>query len=302
MNIIKKYYAIKQCQKLDELISIQEDICETLEFGYNLCADFDCIVHYAQVYLKNDKHIQDAGYLNEYKGDKLEAVRKIKIGWDCYKNDHKDDVTVIGGKHIFNYVSKEDAYITWEGIDEDFQFFWKDYEVYKTKVENINQIVKDSGYALANLHCVADLVLNFDYRFNFKCFSVKLTEHLCMIRTFKFAQDAISEGHWIKNQWSKKSWTTSEKEKANLGMNDVADKIGNSVEKVRNTGNVKNEQNIKPESYSLKQPNLNNTKNKVNNVNVKCYRDNGDGTMDWINCPVIITDGAENIISRVTED
>ena len=59
-----------------------------------------------------------------------------------------------------------------------------------------------------------------------------------MIRTFKFAQDAISEGHWIKNQWSKNSWTMNEKEKANLGMNDIADKIGNSVEKIRNTGSV----------------------------------------------------------------
>ena len=36
MNIIKKHYAIKQCQKLDKLISIQEDICKTLEIGYNL--------------------------------------------------------------------------------------------------------------------------------------------------------------------------------------------------------------------------------------------------------------------------
>lgn len=36
--------------------------------------------------------------------------------------------------------------------------------------------------------------------------------------------------------------------------------------------------------------NISNIKN-VKNVNVKCYRDNGDGTMDWVNCPVIITDG-----------
>lgn len=31
--------------------------------------------------------------------------------------------------------------------------------------------------------------------------------------------------------------------------------------------------------------------NKVNNVNVKYYRDNGDGTMDWVDCPVIFTNG-----------
>ena len=81
MNVIKKRYAIKQCQKLDELISIQEDIYRALEIGYNLCVDFDCIIHQAKVYLKNDKHIQDAGYLNEkYQGDKLEAVREIRIG------------------------------------------------------------------------------------------------------------------------------------------------------------------------------------------------------------------------------
>lgn len=294
MNIIKKYYAIKQCQKLDELISIQEDICETLEFGYNLCADFDCIVHYAKVYLKNDKHIQDAGYLNEYKGDKLEAVREIKIGWDCYKNDHKDDVTVIGGKHIFSYVSKEDAYITQESIDEDFQFFWKDYDAYKTRANKIIASFEDRKHDFANLHCIQDLILEYDSHFNFKCFSTKLTEHLCMIRTFKFAQDTISEGHWIKNQWSKKSWIllNGKNEDGKNNMNDVVNKIGSNVEKVRNTISVEKEQDIKPESYSLKQP----------NVNVKCYRDNGDGTMDWVNCPVIITDGAEDVIVNTTEE
>lgn len=278
MNIIKKHYAIKQCEKLDELISIQTDICKALEFGYNLCADFDCIVHYAQVYLKDDKHIQDTGYLDEkYKGDKLEAVREIKIGWDCYKNEHRKDVTVFGDKKILGI--EEDCYITWEGIDEDFQFFWKDYEAYKTKAENITQTVKESGYALDNLHCVADLEMNFDYRFNCKCLSTRLTEHLCMIRSFKFAQDAISEGHWIKNQWSKNSWILNKKEKTNFGMNAVADKIGSDVEKAKNTGEVK----INPDCNNQK-------------VNVKCYRDNGDGTMDWVDCPVISTDDNSTVI------
>lgn len=58
MNIIKKHYAIKQCKELDKLIGIQEDICKVLEIGYKLCVDFDCIVHLAKVYLKNDKHIK----------------------------------------------------------------------------------------------------------------------------------------------------------------------------------------------------------------------------------------------------
>nr|DAD55728.1 MAG TPA: hypothetical protein [Bacteriophage sp.] len=39
--------------------------------------------------------------------------------------------------------------------------------------------------------------------------------------------------------------------------------------------------------------NFNSTKNAndVKNVNVKCYRDNGDGTMDWVDCPVIFIEG-----------
>ena len=291
MNFIKKHYAIKQCKKLDELISIQEDICETLEFGYNLCADFDCIVHYAQIYLKDDKHIQDVGYLNEYKGDKLKAVREIKIGWDCYKNEHENDVAVFDGKKILGV--EEDCYVTWEDIDENFQFFWKDYEDYKIKANKIIASFEDKEHDFANLHYIQDLILEYDSRFNFKCFSTRLTEHLCMIRTFKFAQDAISEGHWIKNQWSKNGWTVNEKEKANFGMNDITDKIGNSVEKIRNTGSVEKKQDIKPESYSLKQP----------NVNVKCYRDNGDGTMDWVNCPVIIIiDDNGNVVNKITEE
>ena len=122
MNIIKKYYVIKQCQKLDKLISIQEDSCKALEIGNNLCVDFDCIIHQAKVYLKNDKHIQDVGYLNEkYTGDKLEAVREIRIGWDCYKKDHKSDVVVFDGKKILS--TENDSYITWDDIDENFQFF-----------------------------------------------------------------------------------------------------------------------------------------------------------------------------------
>lgn len=247
MNIIKKRYAIKQCQKLDKLISIQEDICRTLEIGYNLCVDFDCIIHQAKVYLKNDKHIQDAGYLNEkYTGDKLEAVREIRIGWDCYKKDHEND-----------------SCITWDDIDENFQFFWKDYEDYKIKANKIIASFENREYDFANLHCIEDLILEYDFRFNCKCLSTRITEHLCMIRSFKFAQDVISEGHWIKNQWSKGNWILSEKEKNNLGMNDIPNKIDDNINNIKDT----------------------------KNVNVKYYRDNGDGTMDWVDCPVIFTDG-----------
>ena len=65
----------------------------------------------------------------------------------------------------------------------------------------------------------------------------------------------------------------NEKEKNNLGMNDISNKID---------GNISNIKNVK-------------------NVNVKCYRDNGDGTMDWVNCPVIITDG-DNDVYRIPEE
>lgn len=49
--------------------------------------------------------------------------------------------------------------------------------------------------------------------------------------------------------------------------------------------------------------NFNSTKNvnDAKNVNVKCYRDNGDGTMDWVNCPVIFTDG-DNDVYRMPEE
>ena len=272
MNIIKKHYAIKQCEKLDKLISIQEDICRTLEIGYNLCVDFDCIVHLAKVYLKNDKHLQDAGYLNKkYQGDKLEAVREIRIGWDCYKKDHKNDVVVFDGKTILG--GENNSCITWNDIDNefqlDYQLFWKDYEDYKIKANKIIASFENREYDFANLHCVEDLMLEYDFRFNCKCLSTRITEHLCMIRSFKFAQDVISEGHWIKNQWSKNSRILSEKEKNNLGMNNIADKIDSSTSSTKNVGN----------------------NNDAKNVNVKYYRDNGDGTMDWVNCPVIFTDG-----------
>ncbi len=272
MNIIKKHYAIKQCEKLDKLISIQEDICRTLEIGYNLCVDFDCIVHLAKVYLKNDKHLQDAGYLNKkYQGDKLEAVREIRIGWDCYKKDHKNDVVVFDGKTILG--GENNSCITWNDIDNEFQLayqlFWKDYEDYKIKANKIIASFENREYDFANLHCVEDLMLEYDFRFNCKCLSTRITEHLCMIRSFKFAQDVISEGHWIKNQWSKNSRILSEKEKNNLGMNNIADKIDSSTSSTKNVGN----------------------NNDAKNVNVKYYRDNGDGTMDWVNCPVIFTDG-----------
>lgn len=268
MNIIKKHYAIKQCKELDKLISIQEDICKALETGYKLCVDFDCIVHLAKVYLKNDKHIQDAGYLNKkYQGDKLEAVREIRIGWDCYKKDHENDVVVFDGKKILG--GENNNCITWEDIDKNFQLFWKDYEDYKIKANKIIASFENKEYDFANLHCVEDLILEYDFRFNCKCLSTRITEHLCMIRSFKFVQEVISEGHWIKNQWSKNSWILSGKEKNNLGMTDVSNKNDDSDSSTKNVGN----------------------NNDTKNVNVKCYRDNGDGTMDWVNCPVIITDG-----------
>lgn len=278
MNIIKKHYAIKQCQKLDKLISIQEDICKALEIGYNLCVDFECIVHLAKVYLKNDKHLQDSGYLNEkYTGDKLEAVREIRIGWDCYKREHENDVAVFDGKKILGV--EEDCYVTWEDIDKNFQSFWKDYEDYKIKANKIIASFENNEYDFANLHRIEDLMLKYDSRFNCKCLSTRITEHWCMIRSFTFAQDVISEGHWIKNQWSKNSWILSEKEKNNLGMNDISNKIDDSDSSTKNVGN----------------------NNDAKNVNVKCYRDNGDGTMDWVNCPVIITDG-NNDVYRIPEE
>lgn len=274
MNIIKKHYAIKQCQKLDKLISIQEDICKALEIGYNLCVDFECIIHNAKVYLKDDKHIQDIGYLNDdYRGDKLEVVREIRIGWDCYKREHENDVAVFDGKKILGV--EEDYYVTWEDVEEDFQLFWKDYEIYKSKANKIIASFENKEYDFANLHCIEDLILEYDFRFNCKCLSTRITEHLCMIRSFKFAQDVISEGHWIKNQWSKNNWILSEKEKNNLGMNDTFNKIDGSTKNVENNNDAKN-------------------------VNVKCYRDNGDGTMDWVNCPIIITDG-DNDVYRIPE-
>lgn len=268
MNIVKKHYAIEQCKKLDELISIQEDICKALETGYKLCVDFDCIIHQVKVYLKNDKHLQDAGYLNEkYTGDKLEAVREIQICWDCYKKDHENDVVVFDGKTILGV--ENNNCITWDDIDNKFQLFWKDYEDYKIKANKIIASFENKEYDFANLHCVGDLILEYDFRFNCKCLSTRITEHWRMIRSFTFAQDVISEGHWIKNQWSKNSWILSEKEKNNLGMNDISNKIDSSTSSTKNVGN----------------------NNDAKNVNVKCYRDNGDGTMDWVNCPVIITDG-----------
>ena len=232
MNIIKKHYAIKQCKKLDELIGIQEDICTTLELGYDLCCDFANILFYAKTYLKDDKHIQDAGYLN---GDlnKLETVREIKIGWDCYKNDHKDDAEKI--------VYGEDDYrSTWENIDDDFKLFWAEYEAYNKRANRIINTFENRELDFANLHCIQDLMLQYGLRFNCKSLSTKITEHLCMIRTFKFAQDVISEGHWIKNQWSKDSWILPNGKNKNSknNMNDIADKIGNDVEKVRNTDEV----------------------------------------------------------------
>lgn len=279
MNIIKKYYVIKQCQKLDKLISIQEDICKALEIGYKLCVDFDCIIHQAKVYLKNDKHIQDAGYLNEkYQGDKLEAVREIRIGWDCYKKDHENDVVVFDGKKILG--AEEDCYVTWEDIDENFQFFWKDYEIYKSKANKIIASFENKEYDFANLHCIEDLILEYDFRFNCKCLSTRITEHLCMIRSFKFAQDVISEGHWIKNQQSKDSWILNKKEKTILSMKENISKTDDKTDD--NINSIKNA-------------------NDVKNVNVKYYRDNGDGTMDWINCPVIITDG-NNDVYRMPEE
>lgn len=280
MNIVKKHYAIKQCKELDKLISIQEDICRTLEIGYNLCVDFECIIHNAKVYLKDDKHIQDIGYLNDdYRGDKLEVVREIRIGWDCYKREHENDVTVFDGKKILGI--EEDCYITWEDIDENFQLFWKDYEFYKNKANKIITSFENGEYDFANLHCIEDLILEYDFRFNCKCLSTRITEHLCMIRSFKFAQDVISEGHWIKNQWSKNSWILSEKEKTILSMKEniskIDDKINDNINSIKNANDAKN-------------------------VNVKCYKDNGDGTMDWVNCPVIFTDGDNDDVYKTPEE
>ena len=280
MNIVKKHYAIKQCKELDKLISIQEDICRTLEIGYNLCVDFECIIHNAKIYLKDDKHIQDIGYLNDnYRGDKLEVVREIRIGWDCYKREHENDVTVFDGKKILGI--EEDCYVTWEDIDENFQLFWKDYESYKSKANKIIISFENGEYDFANLHCIEDLILEYDFRFNCKCLSTRITEHLCMIRSFKFSQDVISEGHWIKNQWSKNSWILSEKEKTILSMKEniskIDDKINDNINSIKNANDAKN-------------------------VNVKCYKDNGDGTMDWVNCPVIFTDGDNDDVYSTLEE
>lgn len=97
-----------------------------------------------------------------------------------------------------------------------------------------------------------------------------------MIRSFKFAQNIISEGHWIKNQWSKNSQILSGKEKNNLGMNDISNKIDGNINSTKDANDIKN-------------------------VNIKCYKNNGDGTMDWVDCPVIITDG-DNDVYRMPEE
>ena len=62
-------------------------------------------------------------------------------------------------------------------------------------------------------------------------------------------------------------------------MNNIADKIDSSTSSTKNVGN----------------------NNDAKNVNVKYYRDNGDGIMDWVNCPVIITDG-DNDVYRMPEE
>lgn len=53
----------------------------------------------------------------------------------------------------------------------------------------------------------------------------------------------------------------------------------------------------------IKIKNFNSPKNAndAKNVNVKCYRDNGDGTMDWVNCPVIFTD-EDNDVYRTPKE
>lgn len=259
-----------------------------MEIGYKLCVDFDCIVHNAKVYLKNNKHIQDAGYLNKkYQGDKLEAVREIQICWDCYKREHESDVAVFDDKSILG--TENNSCITWNDINNKFQLFcqlfWKDYEDYKIKANKIIASFENKEYDFANLHCIEDLILEYDFRFNCKCLSTRITEHFCMIRSFEFAQDVISEGHWIKNQWNKNSWILSEKEKNNLGMNDISNKIDSNTSSTKNVDSAKNIGN----------------NNDAKNVNVKCYRDNGDGTMDWVNYPVIITDGY-NDVYRMPEE
>lgn len=54
----------------------------------------------------------------------------------------------------------------------------------------------------------------------------------------------------------------------------------------------------------IKIKNFNSPKNAndVKNVNVKCYRDNGDGTMDWVNCPVIFIDRDNDDVYRIPEE
>lgn len=68
-------------------------------------------------------------------------------------------------------------------------------------------------------------------------------------------------------------------------MNDISNKNDSSTSSIKNVDSAKNVGN----------------NNDAKNVNVKCYRDNGDGTMDWVNCPVIITDGNNNVY-RMSEE
>lgn len=68
-------------------------------------------------------------------------------------------------------------------------------------------------------------------------------------------------------------------------MNVISNKIDGNISNIKNADNAKNIGN----------------NNDTKNVNVKCYRDNGDGTMDWVNCPVVITDG-NNDVYRMSEE
>lgn len=68
-------------------------------------------------------------------------------------------------------------------------------------------------------------------------------------------------------------------------MNGISNKIDSSTSRAKNVDNAKNIGN----------------NNDAKNVNVKYCRDNGDGTMDWVNCPVIITDG-DNDVYRMPEE
>ena len=205
----------------------------------------------------------------QFKKVKLWIDHNLAIFLNCTNNDCLNISSVSS-----DFLLKKFDLYDWDDIDKNFQLFWKDYEDYKSKANKIIVSFENREYDFANLHCVEDLILEYDFRFNCKCLSTRITEHLCMIRSFKFAQDVISEGHWIKNQWSKNSWILSEKEKNNLGMNDISNKIDSNSSNIKNIDGTKNVGN----------------NNDTKNVNVKCYRDNGDGTMDWVNCPVIITD------------